>query len=200
MAKSIFNVDHQNEDLPSKIAAGLERLSEAFRTLLWEHAKVMGLSPIQIQLLIFVAYHPEDLCTVSQLAQEFNLTKPTISDAVKVLLKKGLIEKYPSPTDKRAYSIGLTEAGKQSVATTETFARPIRDIASQWPEQRQQDFFSQLSQMIHGLHQHGILAVQRSCHSCRFYRQKDGQAYCGLLEAALPPEKIRIDCPEYEEQ
>ena len=91
MKKSIFNLNGQNSDLASKIVAGLERNSEAFRVLLWEHAKVVGLSPIQI--LLFISFHPETLCNVSHVAHEFNLTKATISEAIKVLHKKNDREK-----------------------------------------------------------------------------------------------------------
>lgn len=88
MKNSAFDLSTQNNDFTSKIVAGLERVSEVFRLLLWQHSKVIGLSPIQIQILMFVEYHAEDLCNVSYLAKEFNVSKPTISDAVKVLKKK----------------------------------------------------------------------------------------------------------------
>ena len=93
MPKSAFNPDQQNNDLASKTVAALERISQVYRLLLWDHAKDLGLSPIQIQLLIFVGHHKAALCNVSYLAKEFNVTKPTISDAVRVLFQKGTIEK-----------------------------------------------------------------------------------------------------------
>ena len=39
MRKSTFHLEHQHKDINSKIIVGLERISEAFRVLLWEHAK-----------------------------------------------------------------------------------------------------------------------------------------------------------------
>ena len=116
MDNSVFNPNHQVEDLSSKIVSGLERVSEVFKVLLWEKAKQVGLSPIQIQILIFVAYHKQDLCNVSHLAKEFNVTKPTISDAVKTLDKKQLILKDYSSSDSRSYSIHLSQLGKQTVS------------------------------------------------------------------------------------
>ena len=83
--ESIFNLENQNQNLDSKISAGIEKLSSVFRVLIWEQAKNLGLSPIQIQILIFLNYHSEHLATVSYLAKEFSLTKPTISDAIKIL-------------------------------------------------------------------------------------------------------------------
>jgi len=45
-------------------------------------------SPIQIQILLFCASHKQENLKVSFLANEFDLTKATISDSVKVLIKK----------------------------------------------------------------------------------------------------------------
>ena len=113
---SIFNPEEQENNLSGKIVAGLERISQAFKVLLWNKAKQLGLSPIQIQILIFIAYHKNEYCNVSFLAQEFNVTKPTISDAVRALNKKNLIVKDHSSADNRSYSIFLSEQGKVVVA------------------------------------------------------------------------------------
>ena len=88
MKESTFNPAQQEKDISSKIVAGMERVSEVFKILLWEKAKLVGLSPIQIQILIFIAFHKRELCNVSHLAKEFNVTKPTVSDAVRILDKK----------------------------------------------------------------------------------------------------------------
>ena len=80
MNEQVFDVNFQNQDLASRIVAGMERIAESYRVLLWDYAKTTGLSPIQIQMLIFMRYHAEEWCNVSALAREFNMTKPTISD------------------------------------------------------------------------------------------------------------------------
>ena len=107
MKKSAFDTESQQQNLTSKVVVGLERISEVFKTLLWDQSKATGLSPIQIQIIVFVAYHKPELCKVSYLAQEFNVTKPTVSDAVRVLLLKGFIEKKDAGGDSRSYIIGL---------------------------------------------------------------------------------------------
>lgn len=199
MEKSSFNTEFQQTDTASKIVAAMERLSEAFRVLLWEHAKVIELSPIQIQLMIFVAYHAEHLCNVSHLAQEFNMTKPTISDAVRILNQKGLIEKRISEVDKRAYTIALTTAGKAVVKQTEQFAKPIRQtIEDQLDESAQTALFTSLNKVMYGLNQQGILSEQRTCYGCRYYQQSGKQAFCSLMEKTLMQADIRIDCGEFE--
>jgi len=198
MKKSIFNQRYQHHNVPNKIVAGLERISEAFRVLLWEHAKVIGLSPIQIQLIIFVAYHEEKLCNVSHLAKEFNMTKATISDAIRVLEKKELIEKITSSTDKRAFSISLSANGKNIVQETEHFADPIRKAVSKIEKEDQIQLFQSLSKIIYTLNRAGVLTVQRTCHACRYYEKKGDHHYCMLMKKDLFAKDIRLDCPEFE--
>ena len=197
MKKSVFNTAHQNADLSSKIVAGLERVSEAFRVLLWNHAKALGISPIQIQILIFIQYHEKKLCNVSSLAKEFNVTKATISDAIRVLNNKGLIEKIVSSSDKRAYSIFLSTEGEKMVKQTEHFAKPIKTLVDRFSETTKVEIFSFLGELILNLHQAEVISVQRTCYLCRHYKKQNGSHYCNLLELQLTADQIRIDCPEF---
>ncbi len=199
MDTSIFDPSRQNEDLSGKIIAGLERVSEAFKVLLWDKAKQLGLSPIQIQLLIFIAYHKQEVCNVSHLAKEFNVTKPTISDVVRVLLKKGLVQKDFSGTDSRSYTVFLSDSGKEIVKLTENFADPMREQFLIDPQELQ-NLFGTLSRFIYQLNRAGILNVQRTCYGCKFHDKKNKSDYCNLLKKELRPADIRIDCPEYIEK
>ncbi len=198
MTESIFNLAFQQDDIKSKIVVALERISEVFRALLWEHAKTIGLSPIQIQILIFIAYHAESFRNVSHLAKEFNVTKPTISDAVRVLEKKGLISKHPAAYDNRRYSIALTAEGTAIVKETENFAEPIKKQLQQFSDHHLSHFHTQLIGLISGLNRSGILTEQRTCHSCQFFNKNEGQAFCRLMKKPLLPDDIRVDCPEFE--
>ena len=200
MDKSEFNPSYQQGDTASKIVAGLERLSEVFKVLLWDKAKEVGLSPIQIQILIFVAFHKPVLCNVSHLAKEFNVTKPTISDAIKVLDKKGLIVKDYSSPDSRSYTIMLSDQGKEMVAETNDFARPLKAQVDNLDDSELTQLFDTLGRLIYKLHQHGVLEVQRICYGCKFYELNGQGHYCNLLKTSLLKEAIRVDCPEYEEK
>tara|TARA_R110000772_G_scaffold33973_1_gene82681 strand:- start:1390 stop:2001 length:612 start_codon:yes stop_codon:yes gene_type:complete len=198
MDKSIFNPDHQETDVSSKIIAGLERISEAFKVLLWDKAKLLGLSPIQIQILIFIAYHKTEFCNVSHLAKEFNITKPTISDAIRVLDKKGLITKEYSSSDSRSYSIGLSQAGTETIGQISDFANPLKMQLNAVGSSELEALFGTLSKLIYQLNTSGILSVQRTCYGCKFYSKKSDQDYCNLLNKKLLNKDIRLDCPEFE--
>ncbi|PIA78578.1 MarR family transcriptional regulator [Gaetbulibacter sp. 4G1] len=200
MSDSIFNPNHQEIDISSKIVAGLERISEAFKVLLWEKAKLLGLSPIQIQILIFISYHKLEFCNVSHLAKEFNITKPTISDAVKVLVKKELIKKVFSSSDSRSYAIQLSNSGKVIVSETENFAQPLKKQLTAIDNGSLESTFNTLSKLIYKLNQIGVLTVQRTCYGCKFYQKNANQHFCNLLEKELKNSEIRIDCVEFEEK
>ncbi len=198
MRKKVFDPKQQETDLAGKIGAGLERVSQAFKVLLWDKAKPFGLSPIQIQILIFIAHHSRELSNVSHLAQEFNVTKPTISDAVRVLRQKELIIKDHSSADSRSYTILLSDKGNEIVAQTEDFAQPIYEQINQLDKGEQVELFRLLSKVIYQFNQKGILSVQRTCFACKFYSSSEEGHYCNLLVQPLKEEEIRLDCLEFE--
>lgn len=195
---SVFNLENQNANLDNKIVAGLERLSQVFRILLWNKAKTHSLSPIQIQLLIFIQHHSADKTTISYLAQEFNFTKPTISDAIKVLEQKKLIKKLTDKTDTRSYTIQLTTTGKKIVTETENFANPLTTIIAKTAEADKKVLWQNISSLIIQLNKLEVISVQRICFNCKHYTTKNKSHFCSLLNQKLETQDIRIDCREFE--
>lgn len=188
-------------ELQSKVIAGLERIGDVFKTLLWQKAKVYGISPIQIQILLFAASHDTNLCNVSYLAKEFNITKPTISDAVRVLLKKDFLKKDDSPVDSRRYNLVLLPTGKQLVQELLDYTLPVAAALEHINKKELKSFFDTLIKIIYELNKKGILQVQRTCFGCKFYAgNKQDQHYCNLLNQQLMNQEIRIDCLEFEEK
>ena len=195
---SVFNLKNQNTDLNSKIVAGLERLSQVFRILLWEKAKEQGLSPIQIQLLIFIRYHSANKATISYLAQEFNFTKPTISDAIRILQQKKLVKKMAHDTDTRSYTIQLTAAGAKIVLETENFANPLSEIISKAGTADKNILWQNIANLILQLNKLEVISVQRTCYNCKHFAFKNKNHFCNLLNQKLLMNDIRIDCEEFE--
>jgi DNA-binding MarR family transcriptional regulator len=195
---SFFDVELQNKNIDAKISAGLERLSNAFRVMLWEQAKRQSISPIQIQILIFLKYHTQNLLTVSYLAKEMNVTKPTISDAIKVLEQKQYVKKILDSIDARSYSVALTPSGRKITEKTELFAQPLEQLISGISKSNKELIWETLSSLIYQLNKLEIISVQRTCFNCQYYK-KSTSNYCTLLNMALAPADIRLDCPEFVE-
>ncbi|MEO1259030.1 MAG: MarR family winged helix-turn-helix transcriptional regulator [Bacteroidota bacterium] len=197
---SHFDPNIQEKQIDAKIVAALERLSEAFRIGLWEKSKATGLSPIQIQLLIYLAYHQDELCKVSNLALEFNLTKATISEAVRKLLAKKLVKKETDQLDSRSYVLHLTAKGKKAVDQTADFSDHIATPLKIMTPGEKLNFYQTLYRMVDYLHQSGIIQLQRMCFACRFYNpgHKGHEHFCNFLDKSLQTKSLRVDCPEFE--
>lgn len=200
MSQSDFDLGHQNQNVESKIVAALERISQAFRVLLWQESKEFSLSPIQVQVLIFLLHHSKEKRKVSYLADEFNMTKPTISDTIKALEQKKLITKEYEKTDTRSYIIHLTKQGKDIATQTSLFTNEIRTpIDKMHPDDKENMLLSLLA-IINHLNNSGVITIQRMCFSCVHYQaSNNGQKhFCSLLNKPLLATDLRIDCPEFE--
>ena len=199
MKKSDFDPEHQNLSTESRIVASLEKISQAFRVLLWQESKAFSLSPIQVQTLIFLRYHAEEKRKVSYLAEEFNLTKPTISDTIKTLEQKGLIKKEYEPDDTRSFIIHLTGKGRDVADRTSHFTEELLAPVSRLSLSDKETVLLSLLDIIRHLNKCGIITVQRMCLTCAYYQSSDnGQRhFCKLLNQELPVTGLRLDCPEH---
>ena len=200
MSKSDFDPMQQNQSIESKIVASLERISQSFRVLLWQESKEFSLSPIQVQVLIFLLYHNGEKRKVSYLAGEFNMTKATISDTIKTLEQKKLITKEYEQHDTRSYIINLTKNGKDIASKTSLFTKEIRTPIDKLHPDDKENLLLSLLNIIRHLNKSEVITIQRMCMSCTYYQSSDkGQKhFCKLLNQDLHVAGLRIDCPEHE--
>ena len=199
MKNSVFNLDHQNSNIESKIVVSLERLSQAFRVLLWNESKAFSLSPIQIQVMIFLYTHSPEKRKVSYLAEEFNMTKSTISDTIKTLEQKLLIKKEFEQEDTRRYIIHLSKKGKQLTEKISFFSQQIQTPIDLMTSDDKENLLLSLLNIIKHLNTSGVISIQRMCYSCNFYSSdyRGKKHYCKLLKTKLADKELRVDCPEH---
>jgi DNA-binding MarR family transcriptional regulator len=199
MKKSAFDPNHQLANTDGKIVAALERIAQAFRVLLWNEGKTAGLSPIQLQVLIFLLHHSADKRKGSYLADEFNMTRATISDTVKSLEEKLFVIKEHDESDSRSYTIHLTKKGKQLAENVSHFANELQTPVEKIAAADKEKLLLNLLGIIRHLNQAGIITVQRMCFTCSHYKAgNNGKThFCQLLNEQLAVTSLRIDCPEY---
>lgn len=198
MSNSVFDPSHQLHSVESKIIVSLERISEAFKVLLWEDSKTHALTPIQVQILIFCLFQDADKRKGKQLASELNVTKATVSDAVKALEQKGFISKSTESGDARSYIIDLTDRGKEVAEKVSLFANPLHSPIERLTEEKKGILLKSLLDLIANLQSAGIISINRMCLSCKYYEQTLEGHFCNLLKQNLTDHSLRIDCPEYE--
>lgn len=198
--KSAFDINHQQNSTGSKIVVALERIAEAFRVLLWNESKVSGLSPLQLQLLVFLLHHPHaHNRKVGHLAAEFNMTKATVSDAVKTLLSKGLLQKSVDQADSRSCLLNLTAEGFEIARKASLFTSEIQTSIEHLSEEEQANLLLSLLSIIRHLNLAGVITVQRMCFNCTHFRANhdDHTYFCKLLNAPLSASQLRVDCPDH---
>jgi DNA-binding MarR family transcriptional regulator len=199
MKKSDFDLQIQNQFTESKIVASLERISQAFRVLLWQQTKEFSLSPIQVQVLVFLLHHKSVTRKVSYLAEEFNLTKATISDTIKTLEHKKLISKEYDTEDTRSYIIHLTTQGKAVAKQISFFSNEIRSPIAKLSTEEKDVLYNSLLQILHHLNEKKVVSIQRMCLTCNYYQsfKNSKKHFCKLLNINLHQNELRIDCPEH---
>jgi DNA-binding MarR family transcriptional regulator len=200
---SVFDLSFQHGDVDAKIVASLERLGEVVRVLLRNEAKERELSPLQIQLLVYLWHHPLDFGRVGELARRFDLAGATVSDAVGTLVEKGLVRKDPDPDDGRARVLTLTDEGREAAKTLSGWASPLREGLSESSREHKRAVLGTLMDLIASLERQNVISVARMCQTCRFFRESvhddaSRPHHCSLLDEALGPDELRVDCPEHE--
>jgi DNA-binding MarR family transcriptional regulator len=195
-----FNPDIQNASNDALIVAALERVGESFRVMLWEQAKEHGLSPIQVQCLIFLNGHHESMATVTYLSKQFNVTKATMSDVIRVLTEKKLVVKKDNKEDTRAQVLKLTAQGKKTATAAGGFANVLLNQIGQLTDRQKTGLKTILLDLIYSLYKEKIITMQRMCFTCTHFSTADNKHFCNLLQIFLTPDHLRLDCPEHEQQ
>lgn len=196
---SSFNPEQHLINSNSKITASLGKISEVFRALVQAEAQSHGLSSTQLQLLLFIRFHPDpQQRKAAYMAKEFNVTKATISDSVKALEQKALVQRLTDVKDSRSFILSLTPKGQELALATENYTRPLDQVVnSLLPEQKGHLQYA-LFDLIYRLNQAGVVSTQRMCYNCHYYsgNRKD-EHYCNLVNVALAAGDLRLECVEF---
>lgn len=195
---SAFDRNEQLSNQRAKITVGIERLSTAFRATLWEEAKNYNFSPLQLQIILFVAFHEARQCNITNIAREFAVTKATVSDAVRVLIEKDFLKKITSD-DARAFFLELTASGKKCVNKLSGLTEFFNSSLSEASNEEIEKIWEGLLLLISYLQKTDIIPV-RMCFNCKHFQSKTAKEktdYCKLMQKPLQIKDIRLDCSEH---
>jgi len=185
--------------LDDKIIACIEKLSFVIRNLYWQITKEKKLSPIQIQFLLYLNKHPNEMRKVSLIAKEFNLTQATVSEAINSLKKKELIMKEKFEGDKRMQILSLTSKGKKLMKDLDKWAILFREPLSKLQEEEKGSSIIFLMKLIALLQEAGVISIARMCICCQhFIMNKNANEqkphYCSFLGKELGIKELQLDC------
>jgi len=188
-------------DVDAKLALALERVGQAMRVQMWDKAKQHGLSPTQLQALLRLASDPPARRRVGVLAAELDVTHPTVSDAVSVLRRKGLVQPHPH----RTASLELSDRGRAVADFLGDWHARTRGQLAGFPVADKQATLRFLLDLIAGLQRSGAITIARMCVTCRFFRRDEHPDtkrphHCALVDVPMADRELRIDCAEHEPQ
>lgn len=165
-----------------QIAEILDRLA---RIMLVEgHAS--GLKPVQWEALRYLARANRFSSTPGALTRFLSATKGTVSQTLIALERKGLIEKYPDPGDRRSVRLQLTHTGKEYLAEDPLHA--LREAAAVLSAPAQASLNHNLRDLLARR-----LAINQGrpfglCRQCRYFKNNKEAAapyHCTLLNLPL---------------
>lgn len=188
--------------MDSQLVLALERLAQAHRSLLWEAAKAEGLTPLQVQALLYLSSHDPSHCRVTSLAREFDLTPATVSDAIQALEAKGLLLRQPWPQDGRVVWLRLTARGERLARRIASWTHILRQQLETFSLEEKQAALSFLMRLIAALQRAGVISVARMCFTCLFFQphvhpDPGAPHHCRFLNQPLSLAELRVDCPDH---
>jgi DNA-binding MarR family transcriptional regulator len=193
--------DQHSDPIDRRIATGLHKLGLAMKHETWSLAQEAGVSPTQGQILATLSL--EGRLSGSELAERIGLTLPTVSESVRVLVDKGLVEKQPDPRHPRASLVELTAAGRGLAARVRTWPDFLASAAGSLSAPEQGAFLSGLTKMIRSLQEEGRIPTNRMCVSCVHFRPNAHAGprphHCAFVDAPMAVHHLRLECSEHEE-
>lgn len=191
--------DEITEPLDRRLADGLTRLAAVARQLDWQAAASAGLSPTQADILRFVANRPEG-ARLTAAAAHIGVRKATASEAVTTLETKSLLRKQADAADGRAIALKATAKGARVAREWPASFGPVVEGLS---NNEQEILLALVIKMIRQLQLRELIAPQRTCVTCRHFRENvaPGTAsphFCAFVGAPMAKRHLRVDCPEHE--
>jgi DNA-binding MarR family transcriptional regulator len=194
-----MNFDEMTEPLDQRLADGLTRLAAVARQLDWQAGASAGLSPTQADILRFLTNRPEGV-RLTAAAAHVGVRKATASDAVAALERKKLVRKYADAADGRALALKATVKGNRVAREWSCSFAPI--VAGLSPDE-QEWLLGLVVKMIRQLQLRQLIAPQRTCVTCRHFRENVARGtgtphFCAFVGAPMAERHLRVDCAEHE--
>lgn len=197
----MFRADDRQHDRAARIGMSLFRISQAIKKITQLDSDEMGLSPLQIQALLFIHHTRYDMASMGNLAEVIAASHVTAVKLVNGLLEKGLVTKDKHPEDKRITLLRLTDPGLALVGRLDGWGDKLRQSLEGISEEAMHQLEVGLGGIIHRLHSSGYLVVSEPCRGCIHFRlneeQEEGPHYCGMIHKYLTEEQSRKECPEH---
>ncbi|WP_199609048.1 MarR family winged helix-turn-helix transcriptional regulator [Flocculibacter collagenilyticus] len=181
-----------------KLYKSVERLSELLKVGARKAGAEHGLQPVQLEILHYLSTCNKYSDTPMAVTEYLGQTKGTVSQSIKTLVLKGLVEKIADENDKRTTHLAVTATGIAllgEVIPSELFV----NACDQLSESNKEQISQALNTLLKAIIQTNNMKTFGVCHSCKHNRKlEDGSYYCNLVKVPLTLNDISLICREHE--
>lgn len=132
--------------LESLIGYNARRAALAVIAVFLERLEPYSLRPVDFSILSLITHNPG--ITARQLCHTLGILPPNMVGVITGFEKRGLIERRPHPTDRRAQGLHLTAEGASLMAEAERTAKDLeQDVAHRLTPQEQRTLMSLLQKI-----------------------------------------------------
>lgn len=200
---SSFDPRYRQDNIVGNAAVALYRIGQAVAIMLRRKGMAHGLSPAQVQALLFLAYARPGVRTVGGLAQRLGCTVATASGVADALERKGLALREPWPQHRRTITLRLTARGEALAREVDDALDDLEAIIRELPRPDQEALLRVTRHLVRRLVEMGHVVAYEMCWNCGFFRSHahpDNPAaphHCAFMDAPLPEEDTYTECPDF---
>ena len=151
------------------------------------------LNPVQRAALAYLGRANRFSRKPSLVAEYLSATRGTVSQTLKVLIRKGYVTERSAPGDGRARQLALTDAGWAALRTEDSLQLAITRLEPHQVQDLEQGLIDVLNAALaeRGGRSFGL------CASCRHHQMRQDGRFCGLLDLPLDPPEAGQICFEH---
>jgi DNA-binding MarR family transcriptional regulator len=181
----------------------LERLCNLLRAQARAAGAGLGLQPVQLDALHYLALCNRYSDTPQAVTEYLGLTKGTVSQTLKVLVARALVDKMSDSNDRRVIHLRVTAAGQALLAQVAP-APLLRRAMVEIPDPEVDGLVEGLRGLLRAVQQANGLKTFGVCATCRFNQEaiaaqgQDAGRRCGLTGETLTDSDVARICREHE--
>jgi MarR family transcriptional regulator, negative regulator of the multidrug operon emrRAB len=174
----------------------IDRITTLLRSEERKRYLAMGLQPIHVQILEYLAQCNRLSDTPAAVTEYFGLTKGTVSQSLQVLERKGYIEKTANPLDRRILHLNLSPEGHDLLDEILGI-----DMLPHACKTLNDDQFEEINKALNT----ALIALQAAnnlrsfgvCHTCKKMSEVDNHYLCELTQEPLSRDDTMKICREH---
>jgi len=197
----IFDSQHRKDNRSARISMALFRMSQGIKKMTQAESDALGLSPAQIQAILFAAHTRSDAATVGNFAKAIGASHVTAVKIINGLVNKELVKKVQKEEDRRVTLLELTSKGEEMSAKLQQWGESLEEALQSISDQSLSDLELGLGAIVSAMQMRGQLIVSEPCLGCVHFapnrENSETPHYCKLVQKYLSHEASLKECPEH---